>query len=92
MRSVWHSPVVEFDAELVETIRNGAIGLGLDHIDIVSSAGHDALLEAHRIPTAVIFTPCRNGISHNEAERIKPEQAEAGANVLVAAVRQVITE
>ena len=34
----------------------------------------------------VIFTPCRDGISHNEAEDIKPEWATAGANVLLHAV------
>ena len=30
----------------------------------------------------MIFIPCKDGVSHNEAEHIEPEQAEAGANVL----------
>ena len=27
----------------------------------------------------MIFTPCKDGLSHNEAESIEPEEAEAGA-------------
>jgi N-carbamoyl-L-amino-acid hydrolase len=31
----------------------------------------------------MIFTPCLNGISHNEAEYSSPEECAAGANVLL---------
>jgi N-carbamoyl-L-amino-acid hydrolase len=31
----------------------------------------------------MIFIPCKDGLSHHEAESITPEQAEAGANVLL---------
>ena len=34
----------------------------------------------------MIFTPCVDGISHNEAEDIKQDWATAGANVLMHAV------
>ena len=34
----------------------------------------------------MIFTPCRDGLSHNEAEHIEPEQAAAGCQVLFEAV------
>ena len=30
----------------------------------------------------MIFIPCKNGISHNEAESIEPADAEAGARLL----------
>jgi N-carbamoyl-L-amino-acid hydrolase len=30
----------------------------------------------------MIFTPCENGLSHNEAESILPEEAQAGCQVL----------
>ena len=33
-------------------------------------------------PTGMIFIPCKNGISHNEAESIEPADAEAGARLL----------
>jgi N-carbamoyl-L-amino-acid hydrolase len=34
----------------------------------------------------MIFTPCAGGLSHNEAESILPEEAEAGCQVLLEAV------
>ena len=34
----------------------------------------------------MIFTPCKDGLSHNEAESIEPEEAEAGCQVLFEAV------
>jgi N-carbamoyl-L-amino-acid hydrolase len=34
----------------------------------------------------MIFIPCKGGLSHNEAESISPENAQAGANVLLNAV------
>ena len=37
-------------------------------------------------PTSMVFTPCVDGISHNESEDIKQEWATAGANVLMHAV------
>ncbi|CUK10186.1 N-carbamoyl-L-amino acid hydrolase [Ruegeria denitrificans] len=86
LEEIWHSPVVAFDAGLVTSIRRGAKELGYSYCDIVSGAGHDSLMVARKVPTAMIFTPCRDGISHNESEHIEPHQAEAGANVLLAAV------
>jgi N-carbamoyl-L-amino-acid hydrolase len=51
----------------------------------VSGAGHDACNIARVAPTAMIFTPCVDGISHNETETIYPEWASAGVNVLLQA-------
>jgi N-carbamoyl-L-amino-acid hydrolase len=34
----------------------------------------------------MIFVPCKDGISHNEAEDAKPEDLEAGGNVLLHAM------
>jgi beta-ureidopropionase / N-carbamoyl-L-amino-acid hydrolase len=75
-----------FDPECVELVRQGAAKLGYSAREIVSGAGHDAVYVARRVPTAMIFTPCKDGLSHNEAESIEPEQAAAGAQVLFEAV------
>jgi N-carbamoyl-L-amino-acid hydrolase len=50
---------------------------------LYSGAGHDAMQIARIAPSAMIFIPCKDGLSHHEAESITPEQAEAGANVLL---------
>ncbi|HVY42059.1 MAG TPA: Zn-dependent hydrolase [Hyphomicrobiaceae bacterium] len=75
-----------FDAACVDAVRRAAQRLGLSTRDITSGAGHDAVYMARVCPTAMVFTPCVGGISHNEAEDMKPEWATAGANVLIQAV------
>ncbi len=52
----------------------------------MSGAGHDAVYLARVVPTAMIFVPCKDGISHNEAEYASPEACADGANVLLRAV------
>ena len=64
--------------------RGGAAGASTR--EITSGAGHDAVYMARVCPTAMIFTPCVDGISHNEAEDMKPEWATAGGDVLIQAV------
>ena len=76
-------PAIASGAALVE---EAAGRLGLSARRIVSGAGHDAVYVARHIPTAMIFTPCKDGLSHNEAESIEPEEAEAGCQVLFQAV------
>lgn len=87
---IWHSPVVAFDPGLVRAVRNGAVARGYGHRDIISGAGHDALMVARRAPTTMIFIPCRDGLSHNEAEHADPAHIAAGANVLLSAVCEVL--
>jgi N-carbamoyl-L-amino-acid hydrolase len=75
-----------FDAQCIDLVRQGAARLGYPAREIVSGAGHDAVYVARLVPTAMIFTPCKDGLSHNEAESILPEEAAAGCQVLFEAV------
>jgi N-carbamoyl-L-amino-acid hydrolase len=75
-----------FDPALVARVRAAAERLGYSHIDIVSGAGHDACWINRVCPTAMVMCPCKDGLSHNEAEEILPEWAEKGTNVLLHAV------
>ena len=86
VEQVVYFPPVAFDAQLVAAIRAGAARAGCSHLDIVSGAGHDAVYVARTAPTAMIFVPCKDGISHNEIEDAKPEDLAAGANVLLHAM------
>jgi N-carbamoyl-L-amino-acid hydrolase len=83
---IWDQPPVRFDAECVGCVRAAAEASGFSTRDIVSGAGHDAAYVARVAPTAMIFVPCRDGISHNEAEFSTPAQCAAGADVLLASV------
>ncbi len=79
-------PAQRFDPDCAALVREAAARLGYPARKIVSGAGHDAVYVARRVPTAMIFTPCKDGLSHNEAESMLPEEAEAGAQVLFEAV------
>lgn len=86
IKEVTHSAPVSFDRGCVAAVRSAAEKLGYDHMDVVSGAGHDAVNISRVAPTSMIFIPCANGLSHNEEERIEPDQAETGANVLLHAI------
>ena len=77
---------VSFDENCVAAVRSAAERLGYSHRDLISGAGHDACWINRVAPTAMVMCPCVDGLSHNEAEEISPEWAEAGANVLMHAV------
>ena len=77
-----------FDENCVKAVRRAAEDLGYGHMDIVSGAGHDACWINDIAPTAMIMCPCVDGLSHNEAEDISKEWAQAGADVLLHAVLQ----
>ena len=80
---------VEFDRELVSLVARTASELGYSVRTLPSGAGHDAQMLARVCPTAMIFTPSHDGLSHNPAEYTAPEDLEAGANVLLQAMLQV---
>jgi N-carbamoyl-L-amino-acid hydrolase len=83
---VVYFPPCRFDEACVAAVRAGARSLGLAHMEIVSGAGHDAVYVARVAPTAMIFVPCKDGISHNEIEDAQPADLAAGCNVLLHAM------
>lgn len=64
---------IRFDASCVEAVRTSADELGYSSRKILSGAGHDACYVNAIAPTGMIFVPCVDGISHNEAEDITHE-------------------
>ena len=86
VEKILDQPPVIFDASCVACVRDGATSAGYSSREIVSGAGHDAGYVSRVAPTAMVFVPCRDGISHNEAEFASQEQCAAGAQVLLQAV------
>lgn len=72
-----------FNAGLVDLIERSAQDLGHSVKRMPSGAGHDAQMFASNCPSAMIFVPSKDGISHNTNEYTSPEDIEAGANVLL---------
>jgi N-carbamoyl-L-amino-acid hydrolase len=86
---VWASDPVSFDPACVSAVRRAAERLGHSGRDIVSGAGHDSVYLARIAPTAMIFVPCADGISHNAAESARREDIAAGADVLLGAALEL---
>lgn len=83
-------PAVAFDQTLVARITQAAARRGLSCMPMISGAGHDAQMMARVAPTAMIFVPSRDGISHNPAEYTSEAQLLAGAIVLADVVLQTL--
>ncbi|HEV7306676.1 Zn-dependent hydrolase [Ensifer sp.] len=81
-------PVV-FDPAIVAAIEASARTRGLKSRRMTSGAGHDAQMLARIAPTAMIFVPSRDGISHNPREHTEPDDLAAGANVLLDVVERI---
>ena len=83
---IFYYAPVPFDPACVDAVRKGAERGGYKAREIVSGAGHDACYLAHVTPTAMIFIPCVDGISHNEIEEVHKHWSDAGGQVLLDAV------
>jgi N-carbamoyl-L-amino-acid hydrolase len=83
---IWYSPPTSFDRSCIDAVRRAAGSTGVSFREIISGAGHDAKYMADICPAAMVFIPCRDGISHNELEHAEPEHAAAGCEVLLRAV------
>jgi len=79
-------PPLDFAAPVVAALERAARASGHPWRRMFTGAGHDACNIARFLPTAMLFVPCRDGISHNEAEDAAPEHLAAGAQVLADAV------
>jgi N-carbamoyl-L-amino-acid hydrolase len=72
-------------------VEGAAEELGLSHRRMPSGAGHDAQAVAHFAPTGMIFIPSVDGLSHHPNEYSRPEDVEAGVNVLLGALLRADT-
>lgn len=86
IKESWSYGGMRFDEGCVGLVRQAVERLGYSHADLLTEAGHDAMHVANRLPTAMIFTPCEGGLSHNEAENVTLQDIEPGVNVLLQAV------
>lgn len=90
LRRIFDLPPAEFSPSLLDCLGAAAKGLGLASKPMLSGAFHDALFINRVAPAAMIFVPCRDGLSHNEAEYVEPDQAVAGAQMLLASTLKAL--
>lgn len=83
---VWNWGGQIFAKELIDDVRATSLKQGYRTQDIRSQAGHDAYFVARHAPTTMIFTPCKDGITHNNLESCDRADIEPGLNVLFQSV------
>lgn len=90
VEALLHDPPLTFAPRLRDKMAGFAETLGLRFQHMASGAGHDARHLARLGPAAMIFVPCKDGISHNEAESALPGDLHAGAQVLAETVEWLV--
>ena len=77
---------IPMDEQIVETIEKQTLENGFNYKMMHSGAGHDSQIIAPVVPTAMIFVPSREGISHNPLEYTSPEQLAVGVQALMSSL------
>ncbi len=81
----------KFDDTLMSCIERAVRDRGTTSTRLVSGAFHDALFVGRIAPAAMIFVPCRNGVSHNENEYVEPRFVEIGADILLHSMQNALS-
>lgn len=68
--------------DIVDALTRACEQRGLRHERMISRAYHDSLFMSRVAPTAMLFIPCREGVSHRPDEYASPEAIARGAAVL----------
>ena len=89
-RSLARFDPVVFDDRVIGLVHDTAVEQGHSVMRMPSGAGHDAQILARVCPTAMVFVPSVDGISHNPAEHTDAADLEAGANVLLQVMLKLV--
>jgi acetylornithine deacetylase/succinyl-diaminopimelate desuccinylase-like protein len=72
---------------VVAALEEAAEASGQPHMAMHSGAAHDTMSIADRVPSAMVFVPCKDGISHSPEEYAEPADAALGAEIMLNAIR-----
>ena len=88
-KHIIHVPAAAMAAGLIQAVESSAEALGLSHMRLFSYAGHSAQILSRTMPSAMIFIPSVNGISHHPDEFTEWSDVINGANVLLQTILNV---
>lgn len=89
LTEVSRTPPVELDHDLRAMLARAADGAGVQALQMVSGGGHDAGHVAALGPAAMVFVPCREGLSHAPGESADPEDIALGAELILRVVLEL---
>lgn len=79
--SRWEQPAVPMDERMTALLTDAIEAAGFPAKTMSSGAGHDAMVMAGRMPTAMLFLSSPGGISHHPSESVQVEDVEASLYV-----------
>jgi N-carbamoyl-L-amino-acid hydrolase len=80
------------DPRGAEIVREAAAAVGKPSLDLMTIAGHDAVILQKKVPSTLVFVPSAGGLSHNEKEYTAPEDLENGLQVLRETLVRMLAE
>jgi allantoate deiminase len=82
-------PVTRMDERIVEALEAAAKVTGEPFMLMPSGAAHDTMCVADHVPTAMVFVPCRDGVSHSPEEDADPADSALAAEIILNAIRSL---
>jgi len=80
-------PATPLDERIVAALEAAAAETGERYMPMASGAAHDTMCVADHVPCAMVFVPCRDGISHSPHEDADPADAALAAEIILNAIR-----
>jgi hydantoinase/carbamoylase family amidase len=78
------------DERIVAALEQAAREAGEPFMLMASGAAHDTMCVAERVPSAMVFVPCRDGISHSPLEAASPADAALAAEIILSAIGALV--
>lgn len=85
-------PSTHLDENIVGALERAADASGEPYMTMHSGAAHDTMNVADHVPSAMIFVPCEEGISHSPHEKADPADAALAAEIMLGAINSLVTE
>ena len=80
------------DGRVVSVLEGAAESSGEPYMVMHSGAAHDTMSIADKVPSAMVFVPCKDGISHSPEEDADPADAALGAQVMLNAIKRFVED
>ena len=83
-------PATRMDPAIVAALESAATATGEPFRTMPSGAAHDTMCVADRVPSAMVFVPCKDGISHAPDELADPAEGTLAAEIMFNAIRELV--
>jgi allantoate deiminase len=82
-------PPTPLDGRIAGALTAAAAATGEPFLQMHSGAAHDTMCVADHVPSAMVFVPCKDGISHSPSEEADPADAALAAEIILEAIRSL---